>query len=102
MSKALERNFVDPDLALHGRDMPLLENILARKQSLVVLLDQGGQRRSALLANLGLPQSREGVVAMAEQSDLGSLLIEQLDVLAALMNTVSAPLPPEINVSRDS
>lgn len=77
-------------VALHGRDMPLLENILARKQSLVVLLDQGGQRRSVLLANLGLPPSREGVMALAEQSELGTLLIEQLNVLAALMNDCQA------------
>lgn len=29
-------------LALHGRDMPMLEHILARKQSLIVLLEQQG------------------------------------------------------------
>ncbi|MBV6287973.1 flagella synthesis protein FlgN [Pseudomonas aegrilactucae] len=77
-------------VALHGRDMPLLENILARKQSLVVLLDQGGRRRSQHLASLGLSPDREGVIALAEQSDLGATLIEQLDVLAALMNDCQA------------
>ena len=29
-------------LALHGRDMPLLEDILARKQALIILLEQHG------------------------------------------------------------
>ena len=30
-------------LALHGRDMPLLEEILAQKQALIILLDQHGR-----------------------------------------------------------
>ncbi|MFQ6572740.1 flagella synthesis protein FlgN [Pseudomonas sp. UM16] len=71
--------------ALHGRDMPLLEEILARKQSLVILLDQQGRRRSELLANLGLSQDREGVAQLASQSDLGELLLQQLDVLGKLL-----------------
>ena len=32
-------------LALHGRDMPLLEEILAQKQALIILLDQHGRKR---------------------------------------------------------
>ncbi|KJK05677.1 MULTISPECIES: flagella synthesis protein FlgN [Pseudomonas] len=71
--------------ALHGRDMPLLEEILARKQSLVILLDQQGRRRSELLASLGLSQDREGVQQLASQSDLGELLLQQLDVLGKLL-----------------
>jgi flagellar biosynthesis/type III secretory pathway chaperone len=51
-------------VALHGRDMPLLEQILARKQSLIILLEQHGQRRSQLLASLGLSADRAGVQAL--------------------------------------
>ncbi|MEG0861791.1 MAG: flagellar protein FlgN [Pseudomonas sp.] len=72
-------------IALHGRDMPLLEEILARKQSLVILLDQQGKRRSELLASLGLSQDREGVQQLASQSHLGELLLQQLDVLGKLL-----------------
>ncbi|WP_422419740.1 flagella synthesis protein FlgN [Pseudomonas sp. GZD-222] len=71
--------------ALHGRDMPLLEDILARKQSLVILLDQQGRRRSELLASLGLSQDREGVQQLADQSQLGELLLQQLDILGKLL-----------------
>lgn len=72
-------------IALHGRDMPLLEDILARKQSLIILLDQQGRRRSELLASLGLSPDREGVVQLASQSSLGELLLQQLDVLGKLL-----------------
>ena len=34
----------EESLALYGRDMPLLEEILARKQSLIVLLEQHGKK----------------------------------------------------------
>ncbi|MBM5460651.1 flagellar protein FlgN [Pseudomonas sp. P66] len=71
--------------ALHGRDMPLLEDILARKQSLVILLDQQGRRRSELLASLGLSQDRAGVQQLASQSQIGELLLQQLDVLGKLL-----------------
>lgn len=71
--------------ALHGRDMPLLEDILARKQSLVILLDQQGRRRSELLASLGLSQDRAGVQQLASQSQIGELLVQQLDVLGKLL-----------------
>lgn len=42
-------------LALHGRDMPLLEEILAEKQALIILLEQHGRKRSEILASLNLP-----------------------------------------------
>jgi flagellar biosynthesis protein FlgN len=35
--------------------MLVLEDILARKQSLIILLDQHGRKRSEILAGLGLP-----------------------------------------------
>ncbi|CAI8813617.1 MULTISPECIES: flagellar protein FlgN [Pseudomonas] len=76
--------------ALHGRDMPLLENILARKQSLVIQLDQQGRRRSELLASLGLSQDREGVAQLASQSPLGELLLQQLDALGKLLGDCQA------------
>ncbi|HKS13307.1 MAG TPA: flagellar protein FlgN [Pseudomonas sp.] len=73
-------------VALHGRDMVLLENILARKQSLIVLLDQQGQRRNHLLTSLGLTANRAGVQAVAAQSANGALMLQQLDVLTQLMD----------------
>ena len=76
----------DEYVALHGRDMPVLENILAYKQSLVVLLDQQGRRRSELLTGLGLPPDRTGVEKLASQSHLGAQLLQQLDVLGNLLN----------------
>lgn len=47
-------------VALHGRDMSPLESILARKQSLIVLLEQQGIRRGNLLTSLGLSADRAG------------------------------------------
>ncbi|MGE7992460.1 flagella synthesis protein FlgN [Pseudomonas sp. NPDC089554] len=73
-------------VALHGRDMPLLENILARKQSLIVLLEQQGLRRNHLLTSLGLPADRAGVQAVAAQSPNGDVMLQQLDVLTQLMD----------------
>lgn len=73
-------------VALHGRDMPLLEDILAHKQSLVVLLDQQGRRRSEALVSLGLSPDRAGFEELARQSHLGPQLLEQLEVLAGIMN----------------
>ena len=72
-------------VALHGRDMAPLENILARKQSLIVLLEQQGLRRNNLLASLGLSPDRAGVEAVAAQSPNGELLLQQLDVISQLM-----------------
>ncbi|WP_369987469.1 flagella synthesis protein FlgN [Pseudomonas xanthosomatis] len=74
-------------LALHGRDMPMLEHILARKQSLIVLLEQQGQRRRLLLTGQGLSPDRAGVQVMAAQSPNGELLLQQLDVLSQLLDT---------------
>ncbi len=73
-------------IALHGRDMPLLEQILARKQSLIILLEQHGQRRSQLLASLGLSADRSGVQAVAAQSPHGEVLLQRLDMLSQLMD----------------
>ncbi|WP_336333054.1 flagellar protein FlgN [Pseudomonas putida] len=72
-------------VALHGRDMAPLENILARKQSLIVLLEQQGLRRNNLLTSLGLSANRAGVEAVAAQSPNGELLLQQLDVISQLM-----------------
>jgi Flagellar biosynthesis/type III secretory pathway chaperone len=73
-------------VALHSRDMAPLEGILARKQSLIVLLEQQGMRRNNLLTSLGLSANRAGVQALAAQSDNGELILQQLDVLNQLMN----------------
>ncbi|MBK4990252.1 MULTISPECIES: flagella synthesis protein FlgN [unclassified Pseudomonas] len=72
-------------VALHGRDMPLLEQILARKQSLIILLEQHGQRRSQLLASLGLSADRAGVQAVADTSVHGEAMLQRLDMLSQLM-----------------
>lgn len=74
-------------VALHGRDMPMLEHILARKQSLIVLLEQQGQRRKLLLTGLGLSPDRAGVQVLAAQSPNGEILLQQLDALSQLLDT---------------
>lgn len=73
-------------VALHGRDMAPLESILARKQSLIVLLEQQGVRRNHLLTSLGVTANRAGVQAVAAQSSNGDLIMQQLDVLTQLMD----------------
>jgi flagellar biosynthesis protein FlgN len=72
-------------LALHGRDMPLLEEILAQKQALIILLDQHGRKRSEILASLNLPPNRNGLEQLASHSSIGDQLLEQSDVLTDLL-----------------
>jgi len=72
-------------LALHGRDMPLLEEILAQKQALIILLEQHGRKRSEILASLNLPLTREGLEQLASHSSIGQQLMEQSDVLTDLL-----------------
>ena len=72
-------------LALHGRDMPLLENVLAQKQALIILLEQHGRKRSEILASLNLPANRSGLEQSASQSSVGEALLAQSDVLANLL-----------------
>ncbi|MFK3794366.1 flagella synthesis protein FlgN [Pseudomonas piscis] len=72
-------------IALHGRDMPLLEEILAQKQALIVLLEQHGRTRTQLLDSLGLPANREGLAQLASHSSLGAQLLEQGDLLVQFL-----------------
>ncbi|EJL03333.1 MULTISPECIES: flagella synthesis protein FlgN [Pseudomonas] len=72
-------------LALHGRDMPLLENILAQKQALIILLDQHGRKRSEILASLKLPANHDGLEQLASQSSIGDQLLSQSAVLNDLL-----------------
>jgi flagella synthesis protein FlgN len=72
-------------LALHGRDMQLLEDILAQKQALIILLEQHGRKRSEILASLNLPTTRKGLEQLAEQSSIGDQLLAQSDVLTDLL-----------------
>ncbi|PQP00027.1 MULTISPECIES: flagella synthesis protein FlgN [Pseudomonas] len=72
-------------LALHGRDMPLLEEILARKQALIILLEQHGRKRSEILVSLNLPTNRQGLEQLASQSSIGEHLLAQSDVLTDLL-----------------
>ena len=72
-------------LALHGRDMPLLEEILANKQALIILLEQHGRKRSEILASLNLSIDRVGLEQLASQSSIGDQLLSQSDVLTDLI-----------------
>ncbi|MFW9078004.1 flagella synthesis protein FlgN [Pseudomonas sp. P2757] len=72
-------------LALHGRDMPVLEEILARKQALIILLEQHGRKRSEILVSLNLPATREGLEQLASQSSIGAQLMAESDVLTDLI-----------------
>ncbi|MFM9383574.1 flagella synthesis protein FlgN [Pseudomonas sp. UV AK001] len=72
-------------LALHGRDMPLLEEILARKQALIILLEQHGRKRSEILASLNLSLDRQGLEQLASQSSIGEQLLSQSEVLTDLI-----------------
>ena len=72
-------------LALHGRDMPLLEEILARKQALIILLEQHGRKRSEILASLNLSLDRQGLEQLASQSSIGEQLLTHSDVLTDLI-----------------
>ncbi|MFJ7285622.1 flagella synthesis protein FlgN [Pseudomonas sp. NPDC099000] len=72
-------------LALHGRDMPLLEDILAKKQAMIILLEQHGRKRSEILASLNLPTDRSGLEQLASQSSIGDQLLEQSEKLTDLL-----------------
>ena len=75
----------DETIALKGRNMLVLENILARKQSLIILLEQHSRQRSEILAGLGLPTNRSGLESLASHSNLGEQLLSQSDVLNQLL-----------------
>ncbi|MBC3364548.1 flagellar protein FlgN [Pseudomonas sp. SWRI154] len=77
-------------LALHGRDMPLLENILAQKQALIILLDQHGRKRSEILASLNLPADNSGLERLASQSSIGDQLLSQSAALTDLLSQCQA------------
>ncbi|MBA1428156.1 flagellar protein FlgN [Pseudomonas fluorescens] len=75
----------EESLALYGRDMPLLEEILARKQSLIVLLEQHGKKRSEILISLGLPADHDGLAQLASHSSVGDQLLTQSKALNELL-----------------
>ncbi|EFQ61767.1 flagellar biosynthesis protein FlgN [Pseudomonas fluorescens] len=75
----------EESLALYGRDMPLLEEILARKQSLIVLLEQHGKKRSQILISLGLPADHDGLAQLASHSSVGDQLLSQSKELTQLL-----------------
>lgn len=75
----------EESLALYGRNMPLLEQILARKQSLIVLLEQHGKKRSQILISLGLPADNDGLAQLASHSTVGDQLLEQSKALNQLL-----------------
>lgn len=72
-------------LALHGRDMPLLEDILAQKQAMIILLEQHGRKRSEILVSLNLPADRSGLEQLASQSSIGDQLLEQSEKLTDIL-----------------
>ncbi|WP_122665695.1 flagella synthesis protein FlgN [Pseudomonas viridiflava] len=73
-------------LALHGRDMVEMEHVLAKKQALVILLEQHGRKRSQILSGLGLSQDRQGLSTLADNSSVGEQLMKAGDELSALIN----------------
>ena len=75
----------EESLALYGRDMPLLEEILAHKQSLIVLLEQHGKKRSQILLSLGLPADQDGLAQLASHSSVGDRLLDQSKELNQLL-----------------
>ncbi|PQZ84933.1 MULTISPECIES: flagella synthesis protein FlgN [Pseudomonas] len=75
----------EESLALYGRNMPLLEEILARKQSLIVLLEQHGKKRSQILLSLGLPADHDGLAQLASHSSVGDQLLAQSKALNHLL-----------------
>ncbi|SDU85658.1 flagellar protein FlgN [Pseudomonas mucidolens] len=75
----------EESLALHGRDMRLLEDILARKQSLIVLLEQHGKKRSQILLSLGLTTDHDGLQQLASHSSVGEQLRAQSEALNQLL-----------------
>ncbi|HCT06842.1 MULTISPECIES: flagella synthesis protein FlgN [unclassified Pseudomonas] len=75
----------EESLALYGRDMRLLEEILARKQSLIVLLEQHGKKRSQILISLGLPADHDGLAQLASHSSVGDQLLAQSNALNLLL-----------------
>jgi flagella synthesis protein FlgN len=77
-------------LALHGRDMAEMEHVLAKKQALVILLEQHGRKRSQILSGLGLTPDRKGLTTLADNSSLGEQLIKAGDELAELISQCQA------------
>ncbi|KAA0944687.1 MULTISPECIES: flagellar protein FlgN [unclassified Pseudomonas] len=77
----------EESIALHGRDMRLLEDILARKQSLIILLEQHGKKRSQILVSLGLPADHDGLEQLASHSSVGDQLRAQSQELNQLLIT---------------
>ncbi|MGB3122703.1 MAG: flagellar protein FlgN [Pseudomonas sp.] len=75
----------EESLALYGRDMRLLEEILASKQSLIVLLEQHGKKRSEILVSLGLPADHDGLAQLASHSSVGDQLLTQSAALNQLL-----------------
>ncbi|CAN7490437.1 flagellar protein FlgN [Pseudomonas sp. LjRoot71] len=76
--------------ALSDRDLPRLQSILTDKLPLLTLLDQHGKERSQLLTSLSLSPDRNGLQALAAQSEQGSLLLEHGDQLSALLERCQA------------
>lgn len=71
--------------ALLGRDMLLLENILAQKQSLVIQLEQRGRKRSQVLVSMGFSADPEGLKKHAAGLAQGEHLLQRSEVLNALL-----------------
>lgn len=71
--------------ALFGRDMLLLENLLAEKQSLVVQLEQRGRKRSQVLVSMGFSPDPEGLKQHAAGLAQGEHLLQRSEALSALL-----------------
>ena len=87
-------------LALHGRDMQLLEHILASKQGLIILLEQHGRRRSEILASLGLPTDRSGLEQLAAHSSIGEQLLSCPRAMSSINCSAIAGTPMSAMAAR--
>ncbi|PTU73245.1 flagella synthesis protein FlgN [Pseudomonas mangrovi] len=71
--------------ALRERDIAKLQEILGEKQPSLTLLAQHASERSLLLSRLGLPANREGLNALAGNSESGASLLEKADQLGQIL-----------------
>lgn len=73
--------------ALTERDLPRLDSLLNDKQPLLALLQQHGNERSRLLKSAGLSADRDGLAALAANSEQGEQLLARSEELSNLLQS---------------
>lgn len=71
--------------ALGENDLTSLQDILAKKQPLLNILDQHGKNRTRLLQGMNFSADRSGLQMLAEQSEKGEELIQASERLSELL-----------------